>query len=143
MFKDHIFSKIPFFIKKTRNALLNIFRKSLKRVVGDVRKIKKEKKELLEWIDEKKPDEVVKTTGKIIAKSDRLLDSLALSLKFVDAIEAGESKLRKESTKDRRKNLSKKWADFRKEKGKKFNPTVNRKVVDSINRALEEKNDRA
>ena len=112
---------------------------SLKRVVGDVRKIKKEKKELLEWIDEKNPTEVVKTTGKIIAKSDHLLDSLALSLKFVDTLEAEENNLRKESTKERRKNLSKKWAEFRKKEEKKFDPTVNRKVVDSINRALEDK----
>src|SRR3989344_8286895 len=93
---------------------------SLKRVVGDVRKIKKEKKELLEWIDEKNPTEVVKTTGKIIAKSDHLLDSLALSLKFVDTLEAEENNLRKESTKERRKNLSKKWAEFRKKEEKKF-----------------------
>jgi len=112
---------------------------SLKRVVGDVRKIKKEKKELLEWIDEKNPEEVIKSTGKIIAKSDLALDSLATSLKFVDEIEAEEKKLQEKSTKARRKDLSKKWADFRKKEGKKFDFTINRKIVDSINRALEGK----
>ena len=112
---------------------------TLKRVVGDVRTIKKEKKELLEWIEEKNPKEVVKTTGKIIAKSDKLLDSIATSIKFIDTIESEEEHLKKKSTKERRKNLSKKWAEFRKKQGKKFDPIINRKVVDSFNRALEEK----
>jgi len=109
---------------------------SLNKVVGDLRKIKKEKKELLEWIDEKNPSEVIKSTGKIIAKSDLALDSLATSLKFVDVIESEEKELQKKSIKTRRKNLSKRWANFRKKEGKKFDPTINRKVVDSINRAL-------
>jgi hypothetical protein len=112
---------------------------SLKKVVGDVRKIKKEKKELLEWIDEKNPNEVIKSTGKIIAKSDTILDSLATSLKFVDTIESEEKNLQKEPIKVRRKHLSKKWANFRKKEGKKFDPTINRKIVDSISRALEGK----
>jgi hypothetical protein len=112
---------------------------SLKKVVGDVRKIIKEKKELLEWIDEKNPQEVVKTTGKIIAKSDNILDSIAASIKFVDTIESEEKYLQKEPTKERRKNLSKKWAEFRKGQGKKFDPIIIRKVVDSVNRALEGK----
>src|SRR3989344_5935697 len=95
---------------------------SLKKVVGDVRKIKKEKKELLEWIDEKNPNEVIKTTGKIIAKSDKLLDSIATSIKFIETIKQEEKQLREESTKKRRKDLSKKWAYFRKKEGKKFDP---------------------
>jgi|SRR3989344_9614504 len=112
---------------------------SLKKVVGDVRKIKKEKKELLEWIDEKNPAEVIKTTGKIIAKSDSLLDSIATSIRFISSIESEEKELRKEPTKQRRKELSKKWAEFRKKDGKKFDSTTNRKVVDSINRVLGDK----
>ena len=112
---------------------------TLKRVVGDVRTIKKEKKELLEWIEEKNPQEVVRTTGKIIAKSDKLLDSIASSIKFADVIESEEKQLQGESTKERRKELSKKWANFRKKEGKKFDPITNRKIVDSVNRALEGK----
>lgn len=112
---------------------------TLKRVVGDVRAIKKEKKELLEWIDEKNPKEVVRTTGKILAKSNTLLESIATSIQFVDAIESEEKQLKKEPTKERRKELSKKWADFRKKEGKKFDPVINRKIVDSINRVMEEK----
>lgn len=112
---------------------------TLKRVVGDVRSIKKEKKELLEWIDEKNPNELVKTTGKILAKSDKLLESIATSIQFVDSIESQEKQLKKEPTKERRKELSKKWAEFRKKEGKKFDPVVNRKIVDSINRVLEDK----
>lgn len=69
--------------------------------------------------------------------SDLALDSLATSLKFVDEIESEEKKLQKESIKTRRKDLSKKWANFRKREGKKFDSTINRKIVDSINRALE------
>ena len=108
----------------------------LKRVVGDVRKIKKEKKELLEWIDEKNPKEVIKTTGKIIAKSDRLLDSLVMSIEFIDSIEPEEKKLRREPIKKRRRELSKKWASYRKKQDKKFDSNTNRQIVDSINRAL-------
>jgi hypothetical protein len=111
----------------------------IKRVVGDVRKIKKEKKELLNFIDEKNPSEVTKVTGKIIAKSDLLLDSIVTSIKFVEIIESEEKQLKEISIKDRRKGLSKKWSDFRKKEGKRFDPIVNRKVVDSINRALEDR----
>jgi len=110
---------------------------TLKKVFGDVRTIKKEKKELLGWIEDKNPEEVVKATGKVIAKSDKLLDSIASSIKFAGAIESEEKQLQGESTKERRKELSKKWANFRKKEGKKFDPIINRKIVDSVNRALE------
>ena len=112
---------------------------ALKRVIGDVRTFKKEKKELLEWIDEKNPQEVVRATGKLIAKSEKLLDSITTSLKFVDLIEPEERQLKEESTKERRKDISKKWAEFRKKEGKRFDSVLNRKVVDSINRALGDK----
>lgn len=111
----------------------------LRNVVGDIRKIKKEKKELLEWVDEENPKKVIKTTGRIIAKSDKLLESFATSIKFIDSIKDEEKKLKEESTKERRKDISKKWANFRKKQGKKFDTITNRKIVDSINRSLEDK----
>lgn len=112
---------------------------TLKKIIGDTRKIRKEKKELLEWIEEKNPKKVVKSTGAIIAKSEKIVDSIVTSLDFVDSIETFKKDLKEEKTKERRKELSKKWAYFRKNQGKRFDPITNRKIVDSVNRALEGK----
>ncbi len=106
---------------------------SLKKIVGDLRKIRKEQKELFESIDEEDPKKVVRASAKILAKSDKEINSLAYSLKFIRELEKEEKKLKKEKPKERRRKLSKKWVTFRKKEGKKFDPSTNRRVVDSIN----------
>lgn len=109
---------------------------SLKEIVGDIRKVKLGRRELLISIKDKDPKKIVKATTKILNKSDEQLESLAYSFIFMDSIKKDYSKLREESTKNRRKNLAKKWASFREEKGKKFNTKINRNIVDSANKAL-------
>lgn len=109
---------------------------SLKRIVGDIRKVKTEQKQLLDSIKSNQPENVVKASAKILAKSDNALESLAYSYLFVDSIKDDYKKLGAEGTKERRKELAKKWSDFRKEKGKKFDPSTNRDVVDSATRVL-------
>jgi len=109
---------------------------SLKKVVGDLRKIKETQKELLKGIKDKDPKKIVKASAKILAKSEIALESIGYSYIFVDSISSEYKKLQKESTKERRKELTKKWASFRKEKGKKFDATTNRDVVDSTTRVL-------
>jgi polynucleotide 5'-kinase involved in rRNA processing len=109
---------------------------SLKTIVGDIRKIRASKKKLLQGIKDKDPDKIVNASAKILSKSDKSLESLAYSYLFVGSIKKDYNKLRKESRKERRKDLAEKWASFRKEKGKKFDATTNRNVVDSATRVL-------
>ena len=104
---------------------------SLQSVIGDLRRIKKDKKELLEGIKENNPGKVVKTSVGILSKSDKALDSLAYSFIFADSITREYSKLKTEKTKERRKKIAKKWADFRKKNNKIFDSTINRSIVDS------------
>lgn len=109
---------------------------SLKAIVRDMRKVRAEQKQLLQGVKENDPKKVVGASAKILSKSDSALESLAYSYLFVDSIKDDYKKLSEESIKQRRKELSKRWADFRKEKGKKFDPTTNRDVVDSATRIL-------
>lgn len=108
----------------------------LQKIVGNVRRMKDEQKQLLEGIKENNPEKVVKASVGIISKSDKALESLVYSYLFVDSIKKDYRKLSKEDTKKRRKKLAKKWASYRKEKGKQFDPTTNREIVDSATRIL-------
>lgn len=109
---------------------------SLKKVVGDLRKVRATQKELLQGVQDKDPKKVVKASAKILAKSDKALESIGYSYLFIDSLSKEYKDLQKESTKKRRKDLAKKWASFRKEKGKRFDSATNRDVVDSTTRVL-------
>jgi uridine kinase len=110
---------------------------SLKRIVGDTSKVKSEQKELLRGIEHNNPKKVAQATAGILAKSDTSLESLAHSFLFVGNIKEKEYKrLSKQDTKERRKELAKKWAEYREEKGKQFDAPTNRDVVDSATRVL-------
>lgn len=107
----------------------------LKEIVGKI-SIKEPQEELIEGIQRENITKAVKASVKILSKSGKALDSLVYSYLFVDSIKEDYDKLRKEKTKERRKNLAKRWAFFRKKKGKKFDIKTNRNVVDSANRVL-------
>jgi len=110
---------------------------SLQRIVGDVRKIRSDQKELLQGIKDNNPKKVVRSSARILGKSDVVLESLAHSFLFIGGLKEKDYKrLSKQSTKKRRKELAKKWASYRKEKGKKFDAATNRDVVDSATRVL-------
>lgn len=110
---------------------------SLKKIVGDIRKVKPEQKLLLSGIKDNNPKKVVSASAKILAKSQQSLESLAHSFLFVGGINENEyAKLHKENTKTRRRELTKKWAAYRKEKAKKFDASTNRDIVDSATRVL-------
>ena len=110
---------------------------SLKIIVGDMRKVKAEQKELLRGIENHDPKKVVQASAGILAKSDTSLESLAHSFLFVGGLDEKDyKKLSAQRTKERRKELAKKWASYRKEKGKKFDVATNRDVVDSATRVF-------
>ncbi len=109
---------------------------SLSTVVGPLRPIKKPEKELLRAIEIQDPKKVVAFSAKIIAKSDLALDSIGYGYLFMDSISDDYKRLRAQSTKERRKEIAKRWALFRKERGKTFDARVNRDVVDSATRVL-------
>lgn len=109
---------------------------SLKTIVGDLRKIRSTQRELLQGVQDKDPKKVVKASAKILAKSDKALDSIGYGYLFIDSLSNKYKDLQKKSTKKRRKQLAKKWASFRKAKGKKFDSATNRDVVDSTTRVL-------
>src|SRR3989338_7365703 len=99
---------------------------SLKKIVGDLRRVKSVQNELIKGIKEKDPKKVVSASAKILAKSDPVLESLAHSFLFVGELkEKDYERLSKEGTKQRRKELASKWAAYRKEKGKKFDAVTN------------------
>ena len=110
---------------------------SLKKIVGDLRKIRADQQDLLKGIKENNPPKVISASAQILSKSDEALESLAHSFLFVDSIkEKDYKKLSQEKTKERRKELAKKWAAYRKEKGKTFDSSTNRDVVDTATRIL-------
>lgn len=110
---------------------------SLKVIVGDMGKVKSERKDLLKGIKDNDPKKVVQASAGILAKSDASLESLAHSFLFMGGLKEKEyERLSGQETKERRKELAKKWASYRKEKGKKFDATTNRDVVDSATRVL-------
>ncbi|GEM_PF-5216573 len=110
---------------------------SLKKIVGNLQKVRSEKTQLLQGIKENSPKKVALASAGILAKSDIALESLAHSFLFVGGIQEQEyRKLGRKDTKERRKELSKKWAAYRKEKGKKFDAPSNRDVVDSATRVI-------
>ena len=109
---------------------------SLSTVVGPLRLIKKPENELLRAIENEDPKKVVAYSAKIIASSDLALDSIGYGYLFMDSISNDYERLRAQDTKERRKELAKKWAQFRKEQGKTFDTRINRDVVDSATRIL-------
>ena len=110
---------------------------SLKKIVGDRRKIRADQKELLQGIKDNNPKKVVNASGKILAKSDKIIESLAHSYRFAGSIKEKDlKKLSKKNTKERRKEITKKWATYRKKKSKKFDAATNRDIVDSATRVF-------
>ena len=109
---------------------------SLRTVVGPLRPIKKPEEELLRAIQNEDPKKVVGASAKIIAISDLAVDSIGYGYLFMDSMSDEYKRLRAQSTKERRKELAKKWALFRKERGKTFDARVNRDIVDSATRVL-------
>lgn len=109
---------------------------SLRVVVGPLRPIKKEENELLRAIENENPKKVIASSAKIIAKSALALDSIGYGYLFMDSISDDYKRLQAQSVKERRKEITKQWALFRKKLGKTFDPRVNRDVVDSATRVL-------
>ena len=109
---------------------------SLRAVVGSLTPIKKTENELLRAIENENPKKVVVSSAKIIARSALALDSIGYGYLFIDSISDDYKRLQAQSIKERRKELAKKWALFRKERGKTFDARVNRDVVDSATRVL-------
>jgi hypothetical protein len=109
---------------------------SLRKLVGNIRNIRVEKRDLLDAIDHSDVTKVVSTSAKILAKSNNVLESLTHVFLFIDSLKNDYDKLRKESTKARRLDISKRWARYRKEKGVDFDDSINRDIVDTATRTL-------
>lgn len=109
---------------------------SLAKIVGDLRAVKEEKRELLDAIEHKDVGRVVSSSAKMLAKSNNALESLTHSYLFVDGLKNDYDKLRNESVKERRLEISKRWAKYRKEKGIDFDDAINRDIVDNATRTL-------
>ena len=70
---------------------------SLRKIVGDTRKIKSEKRDILDAIERNDVKQVVTSSAKILAKSDDALESLAHSFSFIGSLsEKDYNKLRKD-----------------------------------------------
>jgi len=59
---------------------------SLTEVVGDLRKVKSSQKELLQGIQDKDPKKVVRASAKLLAKSDKALESIGYGYLFIDSL---------------------------------------------------------
>jgi len=108
----------------------------LRKIVGDIRKIKEEKADLLDAIESKDVKKVASSSARMLAKSSDALEALAHGYLFIDSLKKDYDKLRKESVKARRLEISRRWARYRKEKGLDFDDTVNRDIIDTATRTL-------
>ena len=109
---------------------------SLNKVVGDTRKVRADKKDLLDGIKENNPKKVAKATAGMLSNSEKVLDSLTYSYFFADSIKRDRKKLGNERIKERKKELAKRWSSYKKRTGKKFDAETNREVVTSAARIL-------
>ena len=114
---------------------------SLNKIVGSTRKLIKEKRELIEGVKGGDYKKAIVASAKILAKSDKALDALAYSFSFVGSLKKEYEKLKRDTVKERKKELAKKWSGYRKKEQKDFDIATNRQIVDSITRALGEENE--
>jgi hypothetical protein len=113
---------------------------SLRRVVGDLRKVGGEKKRLLQGIKEHDVDKAVTASAKLLAGSDEALDSVVHAFLFVRSIDKKTRKqLSEKNTRERRLGLAEQWSSYRTKAGVHFSPEINRSVVDTATRALRRK----
>jgi hypothetical protein len=112
---------------------------SLKKLVHNTREIRVEQSALYDAIKQNNAQKVVSASAKILAKSDTAIDAIAHSFLFMSEIqEKNYDKLKKKDIKNRRKELSKKWAEYRKEVNKKFDTSISRDIIDSATRVIGE-----
>jgi elongation factor P--beta-lysine ligase len=108
----------------------------LNKIIGSTRKVIREKKELIEGVRGGDYKKVINATAKILAKSDKALDALAYSFSFAGSLKGEYEELKKDTIKERRKELAKKWTSYRKKEEKDFDTAINRQIVDSVTRVL-------
>ena len=110
---------------------------SLNRIAKNSKDIRGDKQDLLEAIQHNDVKQAVRSSAQILAKSDDALEALAHSFLFVGSLgKKVSSKLGKEKPRKRKLELSKKWAEYRKETGKSFSASENRDIVDTAARIL-------
>ena len=109
---------------------------SLKSIVGDLRRVRAEKKDLLDAIENRDVGKVVSSSARMLAKSDNVLDALAHSYVFIDGLKKEYARLRSESVQERRLEISRRWAKYRREKGVDFDDAINRDIVENATRTL-------
>jgi len=109
---------------------------SLRKIVGDIRRVKGEKKDLLDAIEHNDVGKVVSSSAKMLGKSNNALEALTHSYLFIDSLKKDYDRLRRESVKERRLEISKRWAKYQKEKGIDFDDAINRDIVNNATRTL-------
>ena len=113
---------------------------SIKRVVGNLNKVRREKKALIQGIKAEDANMAVSSTARILAKSDEALDAIVHGYLFIRTIDPKtHEQLAQKNMKERRLGLSDKWSSYGKKANMHFSPTINRNVVDSATRAIERK----
>ena len=110
---------------------------SLKRIVHNPERIRRDKKNLFQGIKDKDIGKVVSASAKILSKSEEALDSLAHSFLFVNNIKEDErERLNKDNIKQRRLKITQKWSLYRKKEHLKFDSCINRDIVDTATRTI-------
>jgi len=110
---------------------------SLGRIVGDLRKVGREKKKLLRGIKEHDIVKAVSASAELLARSDEALDSIVHGFLFIRSMDKKTwNELVQEDARERKLGLAEEWSNYRREVGVEFSPEVNRNVVDTATRSL-------
>jgi protein gp37 len=110
---------------------------TLRKLIHNTREIKEEQKSLYDAIKHNNPQKAVYASAKILAKSDIAIDAIAHSFLFMSEIGTADyNNLNKKNIKERRKELTKKWSEYRKGINKTFDPSINRDIIDSATRTI-------
>jgi hypothetical protein len=110
---------------------------SLRCVVGDLSKVRTEKRQLLDGIKAGDVKTVVASSARIMAKSDDALDAIVHGLFFVRSMDPTKhQQLADQPTRERRLGLADQWSTYRKKMKIEVSPTLNREIVDTAARVI-------
>jgi hypothetical protein len=109
----------------------------LKDIVSDPRRVRRQRRDLMDGIAEGDMARMVGSTAAILADSGEMLDSLAHSVAFIGQLKKQEQdRIAGVEPKQRKLMIAAKWAIYRKKQGKSYDPRTNRAVIDTVARAL-------
>lgn len=106
---------------------------SLTSIVGNMGKVRSERRRLIDGFKENRVDEVVAATAQMLSKSGEALDAIVHGFFFVQSIDAKtREQLGQKTPRERKLSIADKWAGYRRKNKVDFSSTLNRDIVDTV-----------